>query len=861
MLNVQVKNAARVAAAAGLGLTLAFTAAPVVAMAEGTVASAPAADENSDGGIEAADGTLQSLINNAEGSEVTIALTEDVSENISIPEGKTVTLNLGSFTLSNNGAEHTISNKGTLIVNADEGGKVTNNAAGHAALANYPDSVATLNGGTFEDNTWYTIKNLGSLTINKGVSVTRTDAASSMIDNGWYGNTGNDLGLDSSDHTDVWPTLTINGGTFSGGMNTIKNDDRGIAVINNGTFTNTAGPVLMNWNECTVTGGTFTGTASDKPLLSNGCIAGGNDKGLLTITGGTFTASSEGHGALFGHGVGSTEGEGKVSITGGTFAGTVSDQSDDAYKIVITGGSFTGTVDSACIASGMKKDDEGKIVIDYEKAVATVDGAAYSTLSEAIDAAQPGDTVKLLDNVECGAITVPAGVTLDGGNKTLTLNTKLEKGAFVTAGGNDVVIKNVTIDTNDNAKHGVQFYKVEGGSLDGVTVNGGNFTSVIVNGSTGISIKDSTLNPGENAYANIEFAMGGGVTTVPTITIDGVDFGEADHDIWVDDDTVTGIKSVLGGSATDSDVLDKVNGSITNLGSSDIKVDVELEAEKVTTVVSEGKKPIAPSEGEHAVKVEQAEGGKVVVTPTTADKGDEVTISATPDKGQEVKSVTVTTKDGKKVKVTKGDKAGTWTFEMPDAEVTVAVEFGCDGGELCPTHKFDDVSADAWYHDAVDWAVEEGLLSGYADGKLGPDGTLSRAQLATVLWRQAGEPKAEGGLSFADCDPEAFYAEAVAWADEAGIIAGYGDGTNFGPEDPVTREQLATILWRQAGEPEGSGDLSGYPDGDEATDYAVPALEWAVDTGVLSGFGDGTLAPGGVLSRAMLAAMLQRMAE
>ena len=272
-------------------------------------------------------------------------------------------------------------------------------------------------------------------------------------------------------------------------------------------------------------------------------------------------------------------------------------------------------------------------------------------------------------------------------------------------------------------------------------------------------------------------------------------------------------------------------------------------------------KPQTPSQGEHAVKVEQAEGGKVSVTPARADEGDEVTITATPDKGQEVRSVTVTTKDGKKVKVAKGDKANTWTFDMPDAEVTVKVTFGCDGGELCPTRKFDDVDAGAWYHDAVDWAVEEGLLSGYEDGKLGPDGTLSRAQLATVLWRQAGEPEAEGGLSFADCDPEAFYAEAVAWADEAGIIAGYGDGTNFGPEDPVTREQLATILWRQAGEPEGKGDLAKYPDGDEATDYAVPALEWAVDTGVLSGFGDGTLAPGGVLSRAMLAAMLQRMAE
>ena len=90
-------------------------------------------------------------------------------------------------------------------------------------------------------------------------------------------------------------------------------------------------------------------------------------------------------------------------------------------------------------------------------------------------------------------------------------------------------------------------------------------------------------------------------------------------------------------------------------------------------------------------------------------------------------------------------------------------------------------------------------------------------------------------------------------------VLGYGDGTDFGPDDPVTREQLATIHWRQAGEPEGSADLAAFPDGDETSTYAIPALEWAVGSGVLSGFGDGTLAPSGVLARAMLAAMLQRM--
>ncbi|HIR90209.1 MAG TPA: Ig-like domain-containing protein [Candidatus Limicola stercorigallinarum] len=175
---------------------------------------------------------------------------------------------------------------------------------------------------------------------------------------------------------------------------------------------------------------------------------------------------------------------------------------------------------------------------------------------------------------------------------------------------------------------------------------------------------------------------------------------------------------------------------------------------------------------------------------------------------------------------------------------------------------FPDAIEGEWYSEAVRWAWLSGLMAGYGDGSgaFGTEGALSRAQLATVLWRQAGEPEAEGGPSFADCDPGAFYAEAVAWAAEQGIVEGYGDGANFGPEDPVTREQLATILWRAAGEPGGSGDLSGYPDGDDASSYAVPALEWAVGEGVLSGLGGGTLAPGGVLSRAQLATVLMRMA-
>lgn len=270
--------------------------------------------------------------------------------------------------------------------------------------------------------------------------------------------------------------------------------------------------------------------------------------------------------------------------------------------------------------------------------------------------------------------------------------------------------------------------------------------------------------------------------------------------------------------------------------------------------------PLPAPTGNPVTVAEGSGHGTVEVDPERAREGQTVTVTPVPDEGYAVGSVTVTTEDGTEVPVTEGED-GTWTFTMPAGAVTVEVGFHCLGGEACPTRPFGDVPVDAWYHDTMDWAVEEGLLTGYEDGTIGPDNTLSRSQLVTMLWRRAGSPETDAELTFTDCDPDAFYADAVAWAASEGIVMGYGDGSSFGPEDPVTREQLAVIFWRQAGEPEASTDLSAFADGSSASAYAVPALKWAVETSLLFGFSDGTLAPGGALSRAQTAAMFMRQAE
>lgn len=274
---------------------------------------------------------------------------------------------------------------------------------------------------------------------------------------------------------------------------------------------------------------------------------------------------------------------------------------------------------------------------------------------------------------------------------------------------------------------------------------------------------------------------------------------------------------------------------------------------------------VPPTPPTYKPEVAETEGGSVSVTPSRPEAGDTVTITPAPDEGKEVREVTVTDKNGKPVEVEPGEKDGTWTFEQPVGKVTIEVTFGCDGGELCTSANFPDVDQGQWYHDAVDWAVENQVFRGYDDGTstFGPDDDLSRAQMAVVLWRLAGEPASDSALP-SDCDASSWYAKAVSWALGEGIFTGYQDGSgSFGPADGLTREQAVTVLWRIAGSPIVDCDLSKFPDAENVSPFALDAMRWAVSEGVLTGMedepGSFTLAPQAVGSRAQMAALLMRM--
>ncbi|MBE6985018.1 MAG: S-layer homology domain-containing protein [Ruminococcaceae bacterium] len=186
----------------------------------------------------------------------------------------------------------------------------------------------------------------------------------------------------------------------------------------------------------------------------------------------------------------------------------------------------------------------------------------------------------------------------------------------------------------------------------------------------------------------------------------------------------------------------------------------------------------------------------------------------------------------------------------------------CNGGKNCPSRKFKDVDKNAWYHEAIDYAVEHTLFGGMSDNTFEPNTAMTRAMLVTVLWRYAGSPD-EGKNEFNDVKNGQWYTDAVAWAAENEIVSGVGNG-KFAPNANISREQMAAILYRYAEQLEldtdESAKLTDFPDGKSVSSYAKDAVSWAVAEGLING-SDGKLMPQGNATRAQVAAILMRFIQ
>ena len=275
----------------------------------------------------------------------------------------------------------------------------------------------------------------------------------------------------------------------------------------------------------------------------------------------------------------------------------------------------------------------------------------------------------------------------------------------------------------------------------------------------------------------------------------------------------------------------------------------------------------APSTGgsvtRYTVTVEDADNGSVKSSVSRASRGTTVTLTVTPDEGYELESITVTQNGGGTVSLTdKGD--GKYTFTMPRANVTVEAVFTASG-EQPSGLPFTDVDADDWFHDAVTYVYENNMMEGTGETTFAPTMELTRGMIAQVLYNLEGQPDVTAGAGFSDVADGAWYADAVNWAAAQGIVEGYGNGS-FGPEDSITREQLAAILYRYAGykgfdTTQGGMAVREFSDYDQISDWALEAMDWAVNAQVLSGKGNGVLDPLGTATRAEVAQVLMNFGE
>ena len=457
-------------------------------------------------------------------------------------------------------------------------------------------------------------------------------------------------------------------------------------------------------------------------------------------------------------------------------------------------------------------------------------------------------------------------------------------------GGSSVEVSDCTF---ENCGGGIMLDSNSGRAVtpNPVTISGNTFTKVDVDGTTPeneVSTRGLLQIPSKGDYTNTDIILDGNTATNCGPILRQLNQGIADNDVL--SKKLKGDLTGLGGELTftsnsvdktggekpvqptiytvkfsGSDVADKkvLSGTTITLptaaksgytfkgwsdGSATYKVGDEAVITKDTTFTalwsyngsSSGGGSSEPS-GDYIVSVDRVSGGKVTVNPGRADKGDEVTVTVKPNDGYELDELVVTDSKGNEVKLT-AKSSTKFTFTMPAGTVDIKATFvKIDAGSVLDD--FTDVNPNAWYAEAVEFVVEEGLMTGTSSTTFAPDTSMSRAMIWTVL-AAYNDYNTSGG--------NPWYAPGQQWA----MVNGVSDGT--APNGSITREQLAVMLWRAAGSPETSKSLSGYADASSVSDWALTAMAWAVDNGIISGMGGSSLAPQTTATRAQVAVMLMQ---
>lgn len=858
----------------------------------------------------------------------TVTLLTNTAEDITIAQDKDITLDLNGKTLTNRTSDTiTVALGANLTIEGE--GTVDNISHGKAAV--YNNGSVMLNGGTYtrsketgdvkvDKNSYYNILNHGSMTINKDVTVEQSGNFSSLVANGYYDYEGVTSKGEKSQYIEgtnaAEPTLTIKGGTFSGGINTLKNDDGGNITINGGTVTNYTQAALQNHNVATINGGTFT--ADSKYVIDDCGCNEVHDSGELMIFGGTFMGKLYVRSPYSKVTIMDGLFKGDVLKTGGTLSTIGGYYSTDVAKYCPIGWTTVANTDKdtkdaypytigvipeiddnevkADVATGATNS-----TVDTEKITTEDARNAATTVANTVATTKPiADKSELTENDKKNAVTAlkNAGQVTVGADGTISKNVTVIKQTYLDVTATEYVIGD-TDDTcrvtmNITPKYNLVAVATENNEavdvakgvayLQGQDLMNAGKTEVTVtlptqyaNKKVYITHKDDVYIATADENGKITFTTNGFSPFTFTLSNPNV-VAEVNGNAYKtlkeaanaanngDEITVVQNKNLdLTFNTTKSvKVTNKTNDTITVKFNGTNK-DVAKDATETFsyTKPSSGGSSGGSSSGKTTYKVTTSavNNGGVNASPSSAEKGATITITLSPDKGYKLDKLTVTDGSGKTVSTVK--KSDTvYTFTMPASAVTVGVSY-VKATETPSETKFNDVSANDWFASAVDYVTGKGMMNGTADNTFSPKANTTRGMVVTVLYRLENQPSTSAA-SFTDVASGAYYANAVAWANANGIVSGYGSG-KFGPNDKVTREQLAAILYRYAQykkyDVSGANSLDGYTDVQSVSSYAVPALQWANAAGVVTGKSGSKLDPKGNATRAEVAAMLMRFCE
>ena len=741
--------------------------------------------------------TLADAVAAAQGG-ATVKLLKDVTEDVVIPADKTITLDLNGKKLTNI-RDNTITNHGKIeIIDKTGKGVVDNITNAKTAITN--DGTVVLRGGTYTrsqeagkdkdnggGNSYYTIlnDNGGSLTIYDGVTVYNKGHFSSMIRN------GGTAGAESK--------LYINGGTFSGGINTVKNDESGYLNISGGDFSNTTQFVVMNWHKAEISGdATFAVNDTAEAVLFTSSYGGAaTTKGELTISGGYFKTATDTQDMI--RDAYDANNKGTAYVSGGyfnkRFSGdfcatglTVIDNDDKIYKYTV------GTVevkDENEIKTGTQ---EGDTQADVSAIAADKQDAARE-VGESVTPTKLADTTPITPDDKAQALTELVKknkVTLDTNGKipeNTTVTVVKETYLDVTVTGYDTANSTVSMDiapkynliavakTGDNQTAQVTLKSAQDAKVGSTEVkvtlpdafkgkkvyinhnNGANLYVATANATTGeITFTTNGFSPftfalsnpnvvaevNGNAYTSFQDAVNA-VANGGTIEIVG---GNKNYTATISGSSKTfTVKNTL-----DSDITVKVNNDSKTVGKNNGTQSFTY------TKPSSGGSSGGSSSGKTTYKVTTSavNNGGVNASPSNAEKGAAITITLSPDKGYKLDKLTVTDGSGKTVSTVK--KSDTvYTFTMPASAVKVGVSY-VKATETPSKTKFNDVSANDWFASAVDYVTGKGMMNGTADNTFSPKANTTRGMVVTVLYRLENQPSTSAA-SFTDV------ASGVQWPD------------------------------------------------------------------------------------------------